>query len=463
MARFDVRDERGLVKGMLGLALPVLVEESLMLAVGYTDWWLAGHFVPGPAALAAMGLMAYLLWLLPSLFAALAIGATAIISRRIGEGRLDEANRTAHQAFLAGALLSLVATGLALAWSDAIPRWMQLSGEAADYATRYFRTVAAVLPLIMIEQVVIASLRGAGDTLTGLGIKGLVVVVNLIVSTGLVSGWGPFPQLGWDGLAIGTATAHGLGGLLAAAVVLRGRSGLVFRSPLLRPDAGILRLLMRIGLPGGIDIGAIILFQFLFVAIVNRLGDASAAAHGLAVQIEALAYMPGSAFQVAAATMAGQYLGAGNPRAARRATVACLLAGGAVMGSAALVFAFGGPWLTSLFVGAEGAATAEQAARLLRIVALGIPPLTVCMIGSGTLRGSGDTVWPLTITLLGFAAIRLPLAILWTDATGAAGGWGWNGGVEGAWWAMLADLLIRSLLIGGRLTHGGWSRVRLDR
>ena len=57
---------------------------------------------------------------------------------------------------------------------------------------------------------------------------------------------------------------------------------------------------------------AILGCQFVFVAVINRIGDEAAAAHGLAVQIEALAYMPGSAFQVAAATLAGQFLGLTN-------------------------------------------------------------------------------------------------------------------------------------------------------
>ncbi|MEZ6105078.1 MAG: MATE family efflux transporter [Pirellulaceae bacterium] len=80
------------------LAGPVFIEESLSLAVGYTDWWLAGHYFPGAATFAAMSLMAYLLWLLPSMFASLAIGVTAVVARRFGEGRPEDANRAVHQA-----------------------------------------------------------------------------------------------------------------------------------------------------------------------------------------------------------------------------------------------------------------------------------------------------------------------------------------------------------------------------
>ena len=74
---------------MLALALPVFAEESLTLLVGYTDWWLTGSFLPGDEYKAAMGLMAYLLWLIPILFAAVAIGATAMVSRIVGAGAVS--------------------------------------------------------------------------------------------------------------------------------------------------------------------------------------------------------------------------------------------------------------------------------------------------------------------------------------------------------------------------------------
>ena len=81
---------------MLVLALPVLAEETLTLLVGYTDWWLTGHYLEGPSYKAAMGLMAYSLWLLPSLFSAVGIGATALIARFYGAGNHADAVRVAN-------------------------------------------------------------------------------------------------------------------------------------------------------------------------------------------------------------------------------------------------------------------------------------------------------------------------------------------------------------------------------
>jgi putative MATE family efflux protein len=464
----DVTEASSLWRPIFRLAAPVLAEETLMLLVGYTDWWLTGQFLEGAEPKAAMALMSYMMWLMPSLFSAIAIGATAVIARRFGERRLGEANLAANQSLVLGAGIALVGTAVVLGSAGAVPTLMQLSTGSAALASEYLGIVSWVIPLIMCEQVVAASLRGAGDTLTGFLAKSIVVVVNLIVSAGLVTGWGPFPEWGWKGLAVGTACGHGLGGALLLLVFLYGRSGLKLRRQMLRPRGDVIRLLLRIGLPGGLDMAAILICQFAFVALINRMGDQAAAAHGLAVQIEALAYMPGSAFQVAAATLAGQFLGAGYPQLARRSAKMCLLCGGIIMCVAGGIYAVYGQGLAGLFTGPKAIETQETTATLLRIVAIGMPALAVCMIGAGTLRGAGDTRWPLITTLLGFCLVRLPLAIVlgWNlESAGELANtlpfWGW--GVEGAWYAMVIDLYVRSFLIAGRLMHGGWQQIRLHR
>ena len=461
-----VEEANGLWRPMLRLAAPVMAEETLLLLVGYTDWWLTGNFLSGSEPKAAMALMSYMMWLMPSLFSAIAIGATAVVARRVGERRPGEGNLAANQSLVLGLLIALVGTVVVLGLVGPLPRAMQLSAGSAALASEYLGIVSWVIPLIMCEQVVAACLRGAGDTVTGFLAKSIVVVINLIVSAGLVTGWGPFPELGWKGLAYGTACGHGVGGLLLLAVFCYGRSGLKLRTDLLRPRGNVIRLLLRIGLPGGADMAAILGCQFVFVAVINRIGDEAAAAHGLAVQIEALAYMPGSAFQVAAATLAGQFLGADKPRMARQSALLCLIWGGIVMSVGGVVYAVQGEWIAGWFTGPNAESTQKTTAALLRIVAIGMPPLAICMIGAGTLRGAGDTRWPLLTTLIGFCVVRLPLAIMlgWGTNQATAGWdvfplWGW--GVVGAWYAMVIDLYVRSSLIAFRLLQGGWQRIRL--
>lgn len=456
----------GTFRFIFALALPVLAEEMLTLLVGYTDWWLTSRFLPGTAYKAAMGLMAYITWLLPSLFAAVAIGGTALVSRFIGAGQRAKAVMVTNQAVGIGFVFAAGVTIAAWFGAPSFVSLLQLEGNAADLATRYVRILTPVIPAIMIEQVAAACLRGAGDTVSGFLAKCMVNLVNVTISTGLVLGVGPFPKLGWEGLAIGTACGHGIGGIILLAMLVRGRSGLKLNRRVFRPHASLVRRLLRIGLPGGTDVLAILSCHLAYVSIINRLGTEAAAAHGLGVQIEALAYLPGSAFQVAAATFAGQALGSGDAQRAMRGMLTACGIGIAVMSFAGLVFYFLGPALTTFFTGDWHDPTGQLTARLLKVVAFSMPALAVTMVLTGGLRGAGDTTWPLIFTLIGFLGIRLPGACLaawdsiplpWLELAVP----GFGAGIIGVWWAMVADVVIRSLLVMWRFFHGGWAAIRI--
>lgn len=451
---------------MMRLALPVFVEETLNLLVGYTDWWLAGRFVPGAEPQAAMGLMAYVLWLLPSLFAMLAIGSTALTARLIGARDGAGAGRVLHQALLLGTLFATLATVLAVLGGDRFIAGMQLRDEAAVLAGRYLRILTPIIPAIMIEQVCIACLRGAGDTLSGLGVKSLVNVINVIVSASLVTGAGGLPKLGWDGLAVGTACGHGVAALVLILVLSRGRAGLRLNLRDFTANPTLIARILRVGVPGGVDVWSILACHLTYFAIVGSLGSAQTAAHGLGIQIEALAYLPGTAFQVAAGTIAGQLLGAGQPERAKRGVLMTCLVGGAFMSAAGVVLYLGGGWLASFFTGGVASDTSRLTAELLCVVAFSMPSLAACMILAGALRGAGDTRWPLLVTFIGYLGVRLPGAcwLAWDEIPVAAlgieiPGLGW--GVAGAWCAMVLDVGVRSVLFTLRYAHGGWTRVKV--
>ncbi len=449
---------------MFRLALPVLAEQSLNVLVFYTDWWLIGHFLVGADFKAAMGQMGYTLWLLSSLFAAAAIGATALVARYVGAGNYRVARHVTNQALLTGAVIAVAATAAAAMGGGSFFRLMQLEPEPARLATQYLSILTPAIPAIMLQEVGTACLHGAGDTLTGFLIKLVVNVINMAVSASLVIGLGPLPVLGWTGLAIGTACGHGLGGLLLLIVLVRGRAGLRIQWRQLWPDVPLIRRLLRIGLPGGIDMLAVLTCHLIYVAIINSLGTLSAAAHGLGVQIEALAYLPGHAFQVAAATIAGQYLGGGDPRRATRGVLTTLAVGGSLVTGVGVFFFFGGHLLTTFFLGDPLDPTGLLTARLLRVVALSLPSQAIATVLTGALRGAGDTFWPLVITFIGFVLVRIPGACLlaWHEIPIPGAGIyfaGFGLGVMGAWWAMVADTVVRSVLVTLRFWQGKWTKV----
>lgn len=435
------------------------------MLVGFSDTLLTGHYLSKPH-LAAINLMAYLLWLMYGMFSVVAIGATAMVARFVGAADVEMARRVTNQALLVGAVVAAVATLLGITWGQSAVLALQLTGKSAELATEYVDIMLPVIPLVMFQAVGIACFRGAGDMVSGLAVMAVVNFVNVSVSWLLVLGLGPLPTLGWQGIAVGTMCGYAVGGLLVLGLLLRGRSGLRIQRRHLRPDPSMIRRLLRIGLPGGAESLSIIACQLWFVSVINQLGDMAAAAHGVAIRSESLAYLPGVAFQMAAATLTGQYLGARDYRRAAQSVVTACLVGGGLMIIAGVLFFTHGQALAGLFLGPRQMDVAEQAAPLLRTIALGMPALALTMILSGALRGAGDTRWPLLFALVGFLGVRIPAAywlafesfqVPGTDILLA----GWGLGVAGAWYAMVTDLGVRALLVLYRFWHGGWTRIEV--
>jgi putative MATE family efflux protein len=272
--------------------------------------------------------------------------------------------------------------------------------------------------------------------------------------------------LGWDGIAYGTACGYMVGGTIIIGFLVNGRYHLKLRLSKMKPDWDVLSRLLKIGVPGGIDMMCMVMFQIWFLAIINSLGSVQAAAHGTAIRIEAMAYLPGHAFSIAATTLVGQFLGANRPDRATRSILLACLWGGILMMGAGTAFYFGAEILTGLFIGDNTREAVTLAAPLIRIVAISMPALAIVIIMTGSLRGAGDTKWPLLFSIIGLLGIRIPLAyylcwetinIPFTDIVLE----GMNLGVRGAWYAMVVDIFIRSIMVFARFLHGGWKTIRV--
>jgi putative MATE family efflux protein len=292
----------------------------------------------------------------------------------------------------------------------------------------------------------------------------VVNLINMVVSYVLCRGIGPFPELGWTGIALGTAIGHGCGATMLLALLAGGRAGFHLRLAAMRPDFDVIRRILRIGVPGGIDVILMSVCHLIYLRIVLSLGDAAAAAHGVAIQVEALGYMPGGAFQISAATMAGQYLGARDLVRARRSVVMACVVATAVMVFAGIVFYTAATPLASLFLKGSSSDVIPLAAELLRVVAYAMAPLALVLVLVGALRGAGDTRWPLALNLIGVVCFRVPLALYlahgsvhlplvhWTIV-------GAGLGVVGAWYAAITDIVARCILLVLRFRHDAWQNI----
>ena len=451
---------------MLWLTMPVLIEQMLHVLVGFTDLWLTGNFLPGEAYVAAMTLMIYALWFVGNVFGFVALGSTAMVARFVGARNYEMANQVMNQSILTGLVWALLLMAVALPFAGAFPILMGLDGDAAAAATRYLTIELCVLPAVMVERVAIACLRGAGDTVSGLATMAIVNVINMICSYALCTGLGPLPEWGWTGIAVGTAIGHCCGAIILLSLLAGGRAGFHLGRAALQPDFDMIRRILKIGIPGGIDVVLVNICQMIFLRIVLSLGDVAAAAHGVAIQVEALGYMPGGAFQVSAATIAGQYLGAKELARARYSIIQTCIAAATVMVAAGIIFYVAATPLAGFFLTGSNEKVVPLAAHLLRIVAYAMGPLAIVLVLVGALRGAGDTRWPLALNLLGIVFLRVPLAYYLTHGEIHLPLVDWtihgaNLGVVGAWYAMVLDIVIRCVLLMLRFRHDAWQRIEV--
>jgi len=448
----SVVNSPGVLRPMLWLVGPVLVEQLLLMMVGFADTWLTARHLE-THHIAAIGMMNYILWGLSSVAELIGVGSTALVARFVGAEDMSLARRVTNQSVLLAVAISALLVMAVLFGADFFLSMIQLDAESALLARRYLSIITPFLPFLVFEVVAIACLRGAGDMVSGLVAMGLLNVVNISVGAGLLLGLGPFPKLGWDGLAIGTAAGYVTSGLLALLMLWCKRGGLSLEWRLLRWDGSLVGRILRIGIPGGMDQILVVGCHLAYVTVITSLGDVATAAHGVAVRIESLSYLPGYAFHLAVLTMVGQSLGAGAiGRAQKSVAWGCLLASVTMLLSA-LTFYFGAHWWAHLFLPPERADVISLTVPLLRIMAWASPPMGLAVIMLGALRGAGDTRWPLAINIAGLLGLRLPLAWLLAHT--------WGYGVQGAYVAMVVDMAIRCALVTARYFHGGWKRIKV--
>jgi putative MATE family efflux protein len=453
---------------VLILALPVLLQQLLLLTVQLSDRFFAGHLhaiapqVTGdPAAYQAAHTTAnYLSWVISSYIVFVGVGSTALVARFTGAGDRALAIHTTNQSIVLAVVLGLAGSVAGWIFRHDLVALLQLEGDAAAFAAAYLVPMYLLMVFQMIEAAAIACLVGAGDTRTGLYIRAGVTLINVPLA------WGLCHTYGFVGISLGTAVSHLIGGCAALVVLARGRFGLKLRLQQLWPDFALMRRLLRVSVPAGIDSLSVTLGQLWYLSLVNSLGDVASSAHGIALGWEALGFLSGNAFGIASMTLVGQNLGAGRPGQAARSGWIAFGLGCGIMCTMGLIFFTLAPRMFALYCpDANQQPIVEVGVPVLRLVAFAMPALASSIIFTAALRGAGDTRVPVLFTWIGFLCVRIPLAYalalpevdLGPLGTVAAA----NMGLFGAWLAMFADLLVRGAFFLGRFSGGKWKTMRV--
>jgi len=390
------------------------------------------------------------------LFAMVGTGTTALVARLMGAGDHREANHLANQS-ISLAAINGIATGVLLyALAPVFAGLQAMTGEAAAITVEYLRLSAVGSAMWSMTLIGGAALRGAGDMRTPMVIQAAINILNVIASPCLVYGVGPLPELGITGIVCGTVLAQTLGAVFMLTVLARGRAGLRLRYALLKPSPARAWRVLRIGVPAGADGSIMWTGHFIFLMVIARLaagqiGEAFYAAHIVAIRMEALTYLPATAWGTAAATMIGQALGAGNMKRAIRSGHEAVLQCGLLTVAVAAGFHLAAHHIYALMH--TDPLVREAGTEPFRILALLQPLLGMSIIYIHSMRGAGDTRFPLVITLVGIILIRLPIGFVFGIVL--------SGGLMGAWLGMCADMIWRAASAWLRYCGGKWAATRV--
>ncbi len=461
---------RTLTGAMAIIAIPILLEQFANALVGTADLMLAGHLPEAisQAAVDGVGMASYVRWLIGICVSALGVGGAAMIARGIGSGDQATAGRALGQSMLFSILWGAI-VGVVL-WNcvDWMTNFINLSPAASDYCAQYIRITAIGTPVITLMFTTSMCMHGAGETTRPFLIMMVVNVINVGVSWMLAGVDFTFGETVWTnpfsfdmhvaGIAWGTVIAQTCGAAMLVALAVRGIDGLRLDLPALRPDFTMFWRIIRIGVPGFIEGMGMWLGQlFGILWIIGRIAEQSGqpeglqGAHAIAIQFEAFSFMPGFALGIAAGTLAGQYLGAGNPRQAARAILACTGLAMALMSAMGVAFIIFGRPLTALISDSE--VHLEYVPRLLIICGAVQIFFAMLMVMRQGLRGVGDTGITMAITWVSTFGVRIPLA--WFI------GLHLGHGLDGVWYGLCGEIIIRSLLFLARFLHGGWKTVKV--
>jgi putative MATE family efflux protein len=424
-------------------------EQLLSMTVGLVDTYLVGHL--GAAPLAAVGLANQWIFAAITLFGAIATGATALIARFTGAKDEDLANEVLRQAILLGALIGVIATALGLGLAGSAVTLLGAEEEVVDLGASYLRVVASIFFFSTLMFIGNASLRGAGDTRTPLFVMLVVNVINIVVAWTAINGPLGLPQLGVVGSALGAATGRLVGGVLVIAILLKGRAGIQLKLVGWRPDLDLVRRILRVGLPTGLEQLLFRTGHMVFARILAELGTAAYAANQVAINGWALSFMPGFGFALAATTLVGQSLGAKDPEGAQQRGYTAYRLGAGLMGLVGLAFLLFPAQIVGFFT--DDPQLIALGTLPLRMVGLIQPLLAATMIFAGGLRGAGDTRFPMLINGGAIWLVRLPLAYLFALVLG----WG----LPGAWAALILDMSLRGVLNFLRFRGGRWKTIKV--
>ena len=443
---------RGMARKAISVAWPAMMESFFVTLAGMIDTMMVSAM--GSYAVAAVGLTAQPKFIGLTLFFGVNVAVSALVARRKGENRRENASEIFLTAFWLTLALCAVLTVVFVVLS---PQLMVLAGSNADTheaAVEYFRIIMGGMFFNVITMLINAAQRGSGNTRLSMITNLTSSVVNVIFNYLLIEGHWGFPAWGIRGAAIATV----LGTVVSAVMALMSlfsrtsyiRLPAVIRARL-RATRESLRAIWRLAYTTSLENIAMRVGFLATALIAARLGTDEFAAHNIGMNILGLGFSFADGMQVAAIALTGEALGAGKKEAARQYGSICQRIGLVISVVLALLLLVGGRWYYSLYFREEH--ILEMGVLISRYTMVIVLLQISQIIFTGCLRAAGDVRYTLVAALISVTGIRTLVTLVLVVFLGL--------GLHGVWLGILSDQLSRFILMRARFRKGNWVNLKI--
>jgi putative MATE family efflux protein len=427
---------------ILKFAVPMLIGNIFQQMYTMVDSIIVGRGV-GKEALAAVGASFPILFLLVSLVIGITMGATIMLAQYFGAKDFVRLKKTIDTAYIFLFLAALLITGLGILLSGPILRGLKVPEEVFPLAKQYLNIMFAGLVFLFGYNTVSAVLRGLGDSKNPLYFLIIATILNIFLDLlfVMVFGWGV------AGAAWATVLSQGVS-LFAGVLYMQRSAHEVLHIHLKRIsfDREIFRIMLRIGLPSGLQQSLVSLGFIVLTRIVTPFGTDVIAGYTAASRLDSFAVMPAMTLSVAISTFVGQNLGAGKLERVMKGYLSTLLFAGGIAAVITAVMVLFKVQLIRIFN------TDPEVVRIgseyLVIVSAFYVVFTGMFITGGVLRGAGDTLTQMFITLCALWFIRIPASAFLSSHIGT----------KGIWWGIPAGWVVGFLISFVYFLGGRWKR-----
>ncbi len=457
MARRSGRLRHDLIGGPIGptllmFALPTMGSNILHSLNSSVNAVWVGRFL-GEGALAATSNANIIMFLMFSAVFGFCMAASVLIGHAIGRGDVDSARRAFGSAVglvIGGAL---VVTALAYVFADDILRAMATPREAMPLALAYLRVLTLSIPAAVLQVLLSASLRGAGDPVTPMWFMMVSVGLDVGLNPVFILGLGPAPEMGIAGSAFASLIAANVASIGLLVYVYGRDLPIRLRGAELRyllPERALMKGIVGKGLPMGAQMLAMTLGGLSMIGLVNNQGVDTAAAYGVSQQLWTYIQMPAMAIGAAVSNMTAVNIGAGRWDRVDKIAYSGLRSNLVITGSmVALVLLFDRQ-VMALFLG--GHSPALPIARHIQLIASWhyvFYGMTLVLFG--TARANGAVVAPLLILLVSMLPVRVGFAMLAAPWLGS----------DSIWWSFPVSSLVATAMAWAHFRHGNWRKAAL--